>query len=268
MQRVELFQIENQCEKEYKWSLNYAQRVGKEYARFLSLRAQNSQLSPSDDVDRMWHQHILNTQHYADYCNKIAGKFVHHDPTQANDQNLRKVRLANTILSYHQKYGKDSEDAEIWNTSRKESTTCPTAARSLSHIYAPRNSISLLVASKKAEMSPPTLAAKDITATVKIAKTFQIKEKDDYRHILRDKNDISSLKIKLRKDTNVEALTRFVANAAKHNAIAVRIFRGINLEKVQVGESLRGEGLQHADKLVDGEVLVAECYEMTSHGFC
>lgn len=35
---------------------------------------------PSEDVDQIWHAHILHTVLYAEFCENVAGKFIHHNP--------------------------------------------------------------------------------------------------------------------------------------------------------------------------------------------
>ncbi|WBB56705.1 hypothetical protein [Verrucosispora sp. WMMD573] len=37
-------------------------------------------LGPSDLVDIGWHTFILHTREYADFCERIAGRFIHHQP--------------------------------------------------------------------------------------------------------------------------------------------------------------------------------------------
>jgi hypothetical protein len=34
----------------------------------------------SDGVDPYWHSHILHTQQYADFCQRVVGGFMHHVP--------------------------------------------------------------------------------------------------------------------------------------------------------------------------------------------
>ena len=36
---------------------------------------------PSRVVDQVWHAHILFTQEYTEFCNRIIGTYVHHQPT-------------------------------------------------------------------------------------------------------------------------------------------------------------------------------------------
>lgn len=34
----------------------------------------------SEPVDPFWHAHILHTKQYAEFCQEIAGRFLHHEP--------------------------------------------------------------------------------------------------------------------------------------------------------------------------------------------
>jgi hypothetical protein len=34
--------------------------------------------SPTAEVDRFWHQHIINTMNYGPDCERVAGQFLHH----------------------------------------------------------------------------------------------------------------------------------------------------------------------------------------------
>lgn len=43
-------------------------------------------LGPSDLVDIGWHTFILHTLEYADFCQRIAGRFIHHQPEPAPDE--------------------------------------------------------------------------------------------------------------------------------------------------------------------------------------
>jgi hypothetical protein len=39
-------------------------------------------LRPSRKVDLGWHQFILNTKDYAEFCQRVAGYFIHHVPDE------------------------------------------------------------------------------------------------------------------------------------------------------------------------------------------
>jgi len=53
-----------------------------EYRRFLTLNAENPgvRLAPTPLMDLFWHAHILDTMSYAEDCEEILGRFMHHVP--------------------------------------------------------------------------------------------------------------------------------------------------------------------------------------------
>ena len=54
----------------------------KQYKRFLNLKIKYPGLNlvPTDDIDMIWHSHILDTEQYAKDCANLFGKFLHHNP--------------------------------------------------------------------------------------------------------------------------------------------------------------------------------------------
>lgn len=52
---------------------------------------------PSQVVDELWHEFILYTRHYADFCEQALGRFMHHTPAvvlgadKQNNAGLRRV---------------------------------------------------------------------------------------------------------------------------------------------------------------------------------
>src|SRR5947209_5215249 len=64
------------------WSREYADRMELAYKRFLILLTTHPEetLAPSKDVDKFWHGHILDTLRYADDCDTVFGRFLHHFP--------------------------------------------------------------------------------------------------------------------------------------------------------------------------------------------
>lgn len=67
------------------WSLAYAEKMEREYRRFLHLVKQfpDEHVVPLFDVDVFWHYHILHTMKYAADCDLVFGYFLHHDPYSA-----------------------------------------------------------------------------------------------------------------------------------------------------------------------------------------
>ena len=60
-----------------------ARRIVGQTAAFLAAGAAlpGVELSPSKTVDVGWHTWILHTVDYAAFCDRVAGRFIHHVPT-------------------------------------------------------------------------------------------------------------------------------------------------------------------------------------------
>lgn len=60
----------------------FAERIVDQSAAFLAACAVNGgePLAPSRTVDIGWHTFILHTRDYATFCERIAGRFLHHVP--------------------------------------------------------------------------------------------------------------------------------------------------------------------------------------------
>jgi hypothetical protein len=49
-------------------------------------------LAPSAGVDKGWHAFILHTADYAEFCQRVAGRFIHHLPAEPGDRGQRRRR--------------------------------------------------------------------------------------------------------------------------------------------------------------------------------
>lgn len=66
----------------HEWSEEKADIAIKSYRQYLYLtQTFGKPISPSGDIDHVWHEHILHTNKYALDCQKLFGKFLHHFPT-------------------------------------------------------------------------------------------------------------------------------------------------------------------------------------------
>ena len=70
--------------RENAWSEHYAQRAIEEYRRFMYLAVSaGHSVTPSDQVDQVWHLHLTYTHSYWDrWCGNTLGKPIHHGPTK------------------------------------------------------------------------------------------------------------------------------------------------------------------------------------------
>lgn len=99
------------------WTLVYAQRAIAEYKKFAFLTVvANHQVVPSDQVDQVWHAHVLLTESYWDeFCPKVLGKKLHHHPARGGRVERAEFHhlYAKTIASYRQFFG--SPPTDIWS---------------------------------------------------------------------------------------------------------------------------------------------------------
>lgn len=81
---------------------------------------------PSRAVDHGWHQFILNTIDYADFCERVAGHFIHHVPDEttspSNSRSAMTAALAPTLEAIEA--SGFEVDAELWETSAGKCTQC------------------------------------------------------------------------------------------------------------------------------------------------
>jgi hypothetical protein len=70
--------------RENGWTLEYSLRTILEYKKFIFLICcAKHPLTPSDQVDQVWHLHLIYTRSYwIDFCEHTLHQQIHHGPTQ------------------------------------------------------------------------------------------------------------------------------------------------------------------------------------------
>lgn len=74
------------------WSCQKAQILVVQYRHYMYLRAKyytNHMLPPSLQIDEIWHNHILHTRKYIEFCNCIFGEYLHHNPSNQHTTSLK-----------------------------------------------------------------------------------------------------------------------------------------------------------------------------------
>ena len=75
-----------------------------EVFRFLELVALSGEkLTPSSRVDLVWHEWILFTKSYAQFCQEHFGRFIHHTP--GGDEKENRENFRKTLHLYIRYYG-------------------------------------------------------------------------------------------------------------------------------------------------------------------
>ena len=103
--------------RENGWSRAYAERVIREYKRYMFLAASsNVPVCPSEDVDAAWHLHLTYTQNYwKRFCGEVLGTPVHHDPTRGDSAEAVKhfQMYERTLAIYRSAFGHEPP-TDIW----------------------------------------------------------------------------------------------------------------------------------------------------------
>ena len=101
------------------WPQAFAARAIEEYRKFCFLAVHAGHpVTPSDEVDQVWHLHLLYSRHYWDeLCRDALGMPLHHGPTAGGAAEGRKYRswYESTLASYRRFFGEPPKD--LWPTS-------------------------------------------------------------------------------------------------------------------------------------------------------
>ncbi len=103
--------------RENGWRESYARRCIIEYKRFTYLCAIAAEaMTPSDQVDQVWHLHLTYTRSYwIRFCGETLGFDLHHEPTKggAEQAELFRQQYNNTLQRYRIVFNEDPP-ADIW----------------------------------------------------------------------------------------------------------------------------------------------------------
>lgn len=102
--------------RENKVTLPRARAIAEEAKRYLVLCAMNNTpYAVGGEVDAFWHTFVLFTQRYANFCQAVAGHFIHHVPGDdlPADAATSRAQYAATLHDYKLAFGK-VPDPSIW----------------------------------------------------------------------------------------------------------------------------------------------------------
>lgn len=100
--------------------------VVREYRRFLELViAGAGPMTPSKLVDELWHQHILLSEDYCSFCDRVAGRYLHHRPHYGQSHQFHRPGFSKTRSRYLKQFGTEP-DPRVWGH-LGESASCGSA---------------------------------------------------------------------------------------------------------------------------------------------
>lgn len=78
----------------YNWTNERYDEAFKGYKKYIQqvITTGKSVEPESADVDELWHNHILFTRDYLEFCKTYAGYFIHHEPYPRGDLRLQNGR--------------------------------------------------------------------------------------------------------------------------------------------------------------------------------
>lgn len=103
--------------RENGWTIEYAIRAVYEYKKFIfMLCVAEHSLTPSDQVDQVWHLHLLYTQSYwTDLCQNTINRQIHHGPTKGGEAEGEKYNdLYNKTLHLYKSLFERIAPEDIW----------------------------------------------------------------------------------------------------------------------------------------------------------
>lgn len=107
--------------RENGWELTFALQVILEYKKFMFLLCiAKGSLTPSDEVDQVWHLHLIYTKLYwNDWCVQTLGKQIHHGPTKGGEsEKLKFDNLYESTKSFYLEIFGIKPPENIWPDSK------------------------------------------------------------------------------------------------------------------------------------------------------
>jgi hypothetical protein len=112
-----VYAFSDRLANENNWSKGFSLRAIEEYKKFMFLVCTTHQArTPSDEVDKVWHLHLLYTRSYwEDFCGQILKRKIHHGPTRGGPDEKEKFQNAysQTLKHYRETFHQDPP-ADLW----------------------------------------------------------------------------------------------------------------------------------------------------------
>ncbi len=100
--------------KDEKLDTALAERIVDQALAYLKLvsTSEGKSYAPSSMVDIGWHTFILYTREYAGFCEKVAGRFIHHAPSDVEGVDYGSSTVSETVSAM--KVRGITVDEELW----------------------------------------------------------------------------------------------------------------------------------------------------------
>ena len=97
-----------------------------EYRKWVALRRcfEGAYMVPTAVVDEVWHEHIVDTRRYTDFCERVFGRYLHHEPIidpSENQSKSAKQAFTFTKQMWAKCFGSDPMRSEMADCSETNS---------------------------------------------------------------------------------------------------------------------------------------------------
>jgi hypothetical protein len=105
--------------RKHGWSAGFARRAIEEYRKFIFLGVTGERaVTPSKVIDTVWHEHVLFTRAYREFCRDVIGReFDHHPELLPNEEqtSLYAQQFDETLARYAVEFH-HTPPVDIWGT--------------------------------------------------------------------------------------------------------------------------------------------------------
>lgn len=116
------FSFSDRLARENGWSLSFSLQAINEYKKFIFLICiSDHPLTPSDEVDQVWHLHLIYTHSYwIEMCKLILKRDIHHGPTRGGNSERSKFKswYQETKALYSKTFNQEPP-LDIWPSEEK-----------------------------------------------------------------------------------------------------------------------------------------------------
>jgi hypothetical protein len=99
------------------WKLPFTLRAIHEYKKFVYLGVVSGRsVTPPKVIDQVWHEHLLFTRAYRDFCREVLGRDFDHNPELLNSTSqtdVFKAQYAETLALYFLEFNREPPE-DIW----------------------------------------------------------------------------------------------------------------------------------------------------------
>lgn len=115
------FSFTDRLVRENGWGYDFAIRTVDEYKKFILLIVCSGHpCTPSDEIDQVWHLHLLYTRSYwTDMCQEILNLDIHHGPTKGVSQRDDFKNYYSKTKESYVRFFNEQPPSDIWPSSKQ-----------------------------------------------------------------------------------------------------------------------------------------------------